>query len=161
MLGSTGVNAIELKIASVMVSSVVVSSEPKEAVISAEPMATPLARPLSFTVATWVLAEDQVTDAVTSGDVPSEYVPVAINCLVKPLAMLGLAGVMARELSVASVTVSVVVADCTSDELIDAVIAAEPGITPMARPLPLIVAIAESSDDQVAELEISDEVPSE
>lgn len=71
MLGAAGVNAIELKIASVTVSSVVASSAPKVAVITDEPMATPLARPVALMLATSGSVDDQMTDAVTSGEVPS------------------------------------------------------------------------------------------
>lgn len=65
---------------------------PEVALMTAEPAATPLARPPAATVATEVtgnvtgeiVADDQVTEDVMSCDVPSEYVPVAINCFVKP-----------------------------------------------------------------------------
>jgi hypothetical protein len=83
--------------------------------------------------------------------------------LLNPLATLGVVGVIAKAVKVASVMVCVAVADCSFDNesIMDAVIVEEPGITPMAIPLVLIVATAESSDDQVTELVISDDVPSE
>ena len=60
-------------------------------------------------VATEVVAEAQVTWLVRSSVELSENVPVAVNCSVVPLAMLGLAGVTAIEVSVAGLTVKVVV----------------------------------------------------
>jgi len=60
-----------------------------------------VARPLPLTVATAVLDELQMTCVVISLLVPSEYVPVAVNCLVTPPGMLGLVGVTAIEKSVA------------------------------------------------------------
>jgi len=44
-----------------------------------EPTPTPLASPPDTTVATEVVPELQVTEAVMFCDVPSEYVPVAVN----------------------------------------------------------------------------------
>ena len=46
-------------------------------------------------VATEVVADAQVTWLVRFGVEPSEKVPVAVNCCVRPLATLGLAGVTA------------------------------------------------------------------
>jgi hypothetical protein len=53
---------------------------PNVAVMVAEPSATAVARPLLLTVATDVFDEVQVTCVVMSQLVPSEYVPVAVNC---------------------------------------------------------------------------------
>ena len=71
------------------------------AVIAFVPVPTPVARPLfalplAFMVATVISAEDQTTDddVVSGSDVPSEKLPVAVNCWVKPLAMLGFGGVI-------------------------------------------------------------------
>ena len=66
---------------------------PDVAVIVVEPAATPLARPVAFTVATDVVPEDQITDAVISCDAPPVRFPVAENCRVSPLARDGFAGV--------------------------------------------------------------------
>ncbi len=57
---------------------------------------------------------------------------MAANCLVVPFAMLGLAGVTARETSVAAVTVSVVDPDMLPDA---AVIVVKPAATGVATPL--------------------------
>ena len=65
------------------------------AVIVDVPVATPVARPAAVIVATEVVAEAQVTWLVRFCVELSEKVPVAVNCWVAPLAMLGLAGVTA------------------------------------------------------------------
>ena len=49
-----------------------------------------------------VLAELQTTDEVIFFLVLSEYIPVAVNCLVLPSAMLGLVGVTSMETKVAA-----------------------------------------------------------
>ena len=92
----------------VTVKVVVPLTRPRVAVIEDEPIATPLARPVLLIVATDMLAEAHVTWLVRSSVVLSEYVPVAVNCSVVPVAMLGLAGVTAIEVSVAGDGQSVV-----------------------------------------------------
>ena len=88
--------------------------------------------------------------------------PVAVNCLVRPLTTLGSIGVTAMELKVAAVTVSVVLPDLPSRV---AVIVAVPADLPVARPLSavklgFIVATAMSPDDQVTRAVISATLPS-
>ncbi len=68
---------------------------PDAAVIIVAPAPAPDARPLEFTVATVVLSEDHSTLAEMSADVPSEYVPVAMNWFVNPFAIDGFTGVTA------------------------------------------------------------------
>jgi len=79
-------------------------------------------------------------------------VPVAVNCCVKPFAMLGFAGVTAMETSEAPVTVNVVDPEMP---LIDAVIVVEPAPTavasPMVLPAALMVATLVVPDVQVTE----------
>ncbi len=53
---------------------------PKVAVMVTVPAATAVARPMPLTVATDVFDELQATCVVISKLVPSEYVPVAVNC---------------------------------------------------------------------------------
>ena len=53
---------------------------PAVAVIVVVPAVRPVASPLVFIVATAVLDELQLTCVVTSWVVPSEKVPVAVNC---------------------------------------------------------------------------------
>jgi hypothetical protein len=106
ILGVTGVTIIELKVAAMTVSVVSPEMLPEMlsnvAVMSDWPAATPVARPLALTVATSGASDDQETDAVISREVPSEYMPVAVNCLVRSLGMLGSAGVTAMDVNVGS-----------------------------------------------------------
>ena len=67
------------------------------------PADTPVANPLALIVATAVLDDVQVTWLVIFCVLPSEYVPVAVNCCVAPAVMVGFAGVTAIELSVGRV----------------------------------------------------------
>ena len=69
---------------------------------------TAVAKPLVLTVATNSSDELQATNTVISWLVPSEYVPVAVNCWVTPTGILGSAGVTAMEDRVAEFTVRVV-----------------------------------------------------
>jgi hypothetical protein len=73
-----------------------------------EPAATPVAKPAPETVATDAFEELQVTEFVMTSVLASEYVPVAVNCCVAEIAMLGFAGVTAMDVSVAAVTVRTV-----------------------------------------------------
>jgi hypothetical protein len=73
-----------------------------------------------------------VTDEVISCFVPSENVPVAVNCLVVPTALVELKGVTVIDDSVAGVTVS------EADPIMlpnAAVIVVDPAETEVARPL--------------------------
>ena len=96
MLGLAGVTAIDCRIAgSDRQHASSRSTPPSVALIVDVPGATPVARPAAVIVATEVVAEAQVTWLVRSCVELSEKVPVAVNCSVFPLAMLGLAGVTA------------------------------------------------------------------
>ena len=93
--GLDGVTAIEDRVAVVIVRVVLPEVVPELAVMVAVPAATAVAKPLPSTVATDELDEFQVTDILPV--VPSENVPVAVNCWVTPPGMVGLAGVTAME----------------------------------------------------------------
>jgi len=71
ILGLTGVTVIRLKVAGVTVNVVLPDLIPEVAVMTEVPDTTPVARPPGFTVATVILPDDQVTDAVISRDTPS------------------------------------------------------------------------------------------
>ena len=71
ILGLTGVTVIRLKVAGVTVNVVLPDLIPEVAVMTEVPTPTPVARPLGFTIATPIVPDDQVTDAVISTDVPS------------------------------------------------------------------------------------------
>jgi len=66
-----GVTTIELSSVEVTVPVAVVLVDPREAVIVAEPAATPVASPVVLTVIKFVALELQVTCPVTSCMVPS------------------------------------------------------------------------------------------
>lgn len=70
-------------------------------------VASPIEPVLLLMVATAVAEELHVAMFVTFWG-PSVYVPVAVNCCVRPFAMVGDAGVTAMEFSTAPVTVRVV-----------------------------------------------------
>jgi hypothetical protein len=122
-----------------------------EAVITVEPALTAVASPFEpaalLTVATPVLEELQVAEAVRSCVVPFENVPTALNCSVVPLAMEGLLGVTAMEDSVAAVTVSVVDPEIPPDAAVTVV---EPVATGVARPCepPALLMLAMVVDDE-------------
>ena len=84
MLGFVGVTSIETSSKFVTVKSLVPETLPSAAVIVVVPTATELADPslppALLIVATPGLLELQVTAAVRSCVVSSEYVPVAVNC---------------------------------------------------------------------------------
>jgi hypothetical protein len=136
MAGLVGVIARDISIAGFTVRLVVPEMLPDVALIVAEPAVTDVARPFEpaalLMVATAVLDELQVTDAVRFCVVLSEYVPVAVNCWLVPGPMLGLAGVTERETRVAGFTVRLVVAEMLPDA---ALIVVEPAATGVARPL--------------------------
>jgi hypothetical protein len=108
MLGLVGVTAMETSFAGVTVNVVDPDILPDVPVIVVEPAVAEVASPAPLMAATDVADELQVTDCVRSCVVLSENVPVAVNCSFVPEATLGLAGVIAKETSVAGVTHTVV-----------------------------------------------------
>jgi hypothetical protein len=93
-----GVTTIELNVAAVTVKVAEPDLPPKSAVMTDVPMAMPAARPDALlTVATPVVPEIQLEDAVTSLDDPSVYVAVAINCWGAPIGIEAVAGVTSMD----------------------------------------------------------------
>ncbi|MDR3579358.1 MAG: hypothetical protein P4L44_05300 [Oryzomonas sp.] len=136
------------------------------AVIVAVPAATAVAAPLlpavllmvATAVFVLVLEELQVTDEVRSCVVPSENVPVALNCWVPPTATVGLAGWSAIELSVSEETVKVVEAETFPDV---ALIVVMPAATAAAVPLlPAVLLMVATTVLVLEELQVTDEVRS-
>ena len=115
------------------------------AVMVALPAATPVTRPLPFTVACAVLSLDQVTTRPVSG-VPPPSLGVAVSWTVLPTLTLAGAGVTVTEATGTPVTVITEVPVLPSQV---AVMSAPPAATPDTRPLPLTVASAVLSLDQV------------
>jgi len=124
----------------------------------AVPPATAVARPLLLTVATSVFDELQVTCAVVSWLVPSEYSPKAVNCWVNPTWILRLTGVTNTEDRVTEVTVRVVLPEIAPEV---AVMVAVPGAMAVARPLLSTVATDVLDELQTTRPFISWLVPSE
>ena len=136
MLGLVGVTAMDTSVAELTVKVAEPERPPDVAVIVVDPAATDVAKPLEpaalLMAATLEVDEFQVTAVVRSCVVPSEYVPVALNCRVVPLTMLELVGVIAIDTSVAGVTVNVVNPDTLPDV---AVIVVDPTAAEVASPL--------------------------
>ncbi len=109
MLGLFGVTAMETSVAAVTVRVVEPETPPKVAVIVVDPTPTPIASPGLVIVALLTSDDVQLTCVDKSWVVLSVNVPVAVNCCVVPLAMLGFEGVIEIDTSVAGVTVKVVV----------------------------------------------------
>src|SRR5262245_40662583 len=105
MVAVAGVTVIEVNVALLTVSVVVLVTAPTVARMVLVPTAKAEARPPEEIVAAAVLLEVQRAEAVTFCVVLSEKVPVAVNCCVTPTGMEGLAGVMAIDTRVAEVTV--------------------------------------------------------
>ena len=156
--GFAGVTISAVRLPPVTVTFVEPETPPRVAVIVAVPAATPVIAPVEFTVAIPVLVEDQLAEALISCDVPSVKVPVAVSAFVTPEAMLGLLGVMAIAVGAAAVT-DRVVDPATPPEV--AVMVVDPGAIAVAKPELLMLAVAVSLDDQVADDETSLDVPSE
>ena len=146
ILGLAGVTVIDWSAAVVTVSTVEPLMEPSVAEIVDVPVPTAVARPAVVIVATDVVAEAQLTWPVRFCVVLSLYVPVAVNCWVSPLAMLGLSGVTVIDWSAAVVTVSTVepVIPLNLAEMVEV-----PVPTAVASPAAVMVATVVVADVQV------------
>jgi hypothetical protein len=108
MLAFAGVIASEERFAALTVKAALPLTVPDVAEIFVVPILTPVAKPLTVIEAMAVMDDFQVTTSVTSCKLPSEKLPMALNCCVRPNGMLGVAGVTAIAVIVAEVTVRVV-----------------------------------------------------
>ncbi len=147
ILGFAGLMVMETRCAVETVSPVEPLTEPKVALMVVLPAATLEARPCALMVAAAALRDVQVTVVVMSCVLLSVKVPVAVNCLVVPTAMLEFAGVTAMETRVAALTVSVAVPLTPPDE---AVMVAVPVPVLLANPVESMVAIEVEDEDQVS-----------
>jgi hypothetical protein len=111
-------------------------------VITDVPAETPVTSPVLFTVATLVLPELQPTWLDRSFVELSSNVPVAVNCVVDPVATVGEFGVIASEVSPCALTITLPVEFTPS---CDAVIVAFPSET--AATIPAASTVAEPDDD--------------
>ena len=154
--GFAGVTPIDVSVAAVTVRTVEPLTLPKVALIVEVPVPTPLAKPPAVIVATLVVADAHVTLVVMFCVVESLYVPVAVNCRVKPFAIDGFAGVTLIDVSVAAVMVRVVEPLMVPEV---ALIVEVPTPTPFARPPLVMVATLVVAELQVTELVIICVVP--
>lgn len=106
-------------------------TELEVAEIVTEPGARAVANPPPVIDATPLFDETQVTESVMSCELPSENVPIAMNCWSVPRSKTASAGVTAIESKIAFVTVRVAV-----EEMLPklAEIVETPGESPLARP---------------------------
>ena len=109
MLGAAGVTLIDTRVAAVTVRDVFPDTEPSEAVMVTDPVATANAMPFEpdalLIEAIVVSDEVQATLLVRFWVELSVYTPVAVNEVLVPFARVGLAGVTPIDTRVADVTV--------------------------------------------------------
>ena len=149
MVAEFGVTAIETRAAAVTVKPVEPETEPRVAVMVVVPVLALVANPVELMVATPAGEGDHVAVLVRSCVLPSEKVPVAVNCWIVPREMEGLAGLTLMEVNTAAPTVksSVPVTEPKLAEMVTV-----PWDTACAKPLRPIVAIALLEELQVAVL---------
>lgn len=147
ILGFAGLMVIETRCAVETVSPVEPLTDPKVALIVVLPVATLEARPCALMVAAAAVEDVHVTVVVMSCVLLSLKVPVAVNCLVVPTAILEFAGVTAMETSDAAVTVSGAV-PLTPPE--DAVMVVVPVPVLLAKPVESMLATEVEDEDQVS-----------
>jgi hypothetical protein len=123
--------------------------DPCVALIMLMPTPAPVANPPVVIVATEIVADPHVTEPVKFCVLLSLYVPVAVNCNVKPLAIDGFTGVTVIDCSVALPTIRTV--EPTTDPNV-ALIVLVPTPMPVASPPGLIVATESVAEPQVTEL---------
>src|SRR5512146_1908013 len=97
MLGFVGVTEMDESVAGFTVRAVDPDTVPDVTLIVVVPAATEVAKPPALIVATPALDEAQVDVDVRFCVVLSENVPVATNCTVVPLEMLGFTGVIVMD----------------------------------------------------------------
>lgn len=125
---------------------------PDSAVMVTIPGAIAVNSPFLLTVATDGSDELQLTCPVTSKQVLSEYVAVAISCSLTPTAMLEISGGIDMKDRVAGFTVRIALADTFSEVTVITVL---PGEIALAKPPLSIVAADESDELQIARVLIS------
>ena len=96
-LGSAGAIAMEDRVAEVTVRVALSATAPEAAVMVVVPAVRAVARPLLSTTATEVSDELQVTNLVISPPGATGNVPIAVNCWVVPMGMIGFSGVTVME----------------------------------------------------------------
>lgn len=157
MLSDAGVTVIDRNVAACTVNTVFPDTPFNIPVSVAFPADTAVANPDAFIVATAGLLDVHVTP-VNVWVVPSAYVPIAIICCVKPLAIAGAVGVSAMDCSAAAETATGVLPDTPFNVAITIVLPKE---TPVSVPEALIPATAGTDELQLTVVLMSCVVPSE
>ncbi len=133
MLGMAGVMSMACRAAGVTVRVVAPVIPDNVALMVVEPVAADVARPSPDPMNAMAGSDElHATCSVRSWTVLSVKIPVAVNCLFVPSAMLGLVGVTWIDTSVAVVTMRVVPPETVPDV---ALIVVEPAATDAAKPL--------------------------
>jgi len=136
ILGLVGVTPMDTSVAAVTVSVADPETLPSVAVMVAGPWPAAVTSPLEpgalLTEPTLVAEDVQAAELVRFCVVLSVYVPVAINCCVVPLAMLGFAGVTLMETRLAAVTTKLVAPETLPSVAVTVV---EPGLIAVTTPL--------------------------
>ena len=132
MVGLPGKIVIDDRSAAFMVREVLPLTEADAAAMVRVPRFPPTARPLVVIEATRLSDDVQVTVSLMSCVVPSEKVPMAVNCWRTPKGIEAFAGVTTIEFSTALVTMRLAVPKIVS--LAAAVIVTLPGAKPLTRP---------------------------
>jgi len=122
----------------VAVSPVLLETPELLALMVLVPAATAVTSPEELIFATPVLLELHVAEVVIFAVLPSLNVPVAVYCSVLPVGKLAFSGLNAIDFNVIDFTVSEVEPELAPFR--DAVIVVTPALTPVARPVLLIVA---------------------
>lgn len=144
ILGFAGLIAIPTRCAVEIVSAVEPLAFPKAAEIVVLPVAMLVTSPVLATVAAAGFEELHSTESETFCMLLSLNVPVAVNCLVVPVAILELAGVTAIDTRLAPVTLSDVLP--VTDPLV-AVMVVLPAAAPVANPLASTLATLPDVED--------------
>ena len=151
MVAFAGVIVMDARFAAFTVSDALPLTPPMVAEMVVVPIFKPVASPLTVIDAIPPLDDFHVTTPVTSCTLPSEKVPVAVNCCESPNGIFGFAGVTTIELITAAVTVKVVDPETVPEV---AVITLLPAASAFASPcvgvVVLIVATAVFAELQVA-----------
>lgn len=149
MRGFVGDMMIETRCAVETVSPVSPLTDPTDAMMVVVPVARLLANPWLLILTAAGFDEAHSAAAVTSCVLLSLKVPVAVNCLLVPTAMLEFVGVTAIETSVAPVTVRLAL-PVTDPEVAEMV--AVPAATPLAKPDEFTDAVPVAEDDHVTDV---------
>jgi hypothetical protein len=142
----SGERTIEVSVGAITVATVEPAIDPRVAVTVACPAATAIAIPTLLTVTTDESDDDHMTCAVTSCELASLQVPVAVNCCDPFARSEGVEGLTAIEVKIG--VTAMILEPLTDPMAADIVVV--PALSPVAMPEPLTLATLTEVDDQVA-----------